>query len=111
MWSKNPMAFLSRFSFPRVVSSRRHDPLLNLAKDEIQVLVRTATQPGEESGLQLQEFLCNAGKIPSIHKQAAYDEDGLVVWLGRVVKLSEIPGFINETDFQERLSKKTLATR
>ena len=79
-------------------------------KDEIQVFVRAAVQLREESGLQLQEFLCNVGEIPSIHKQAAYDEDRLVVWLGRVVKLSKISGFVDETDFQKRLSKKTLAT-
>ena len=73
---------------------------LNFAQDEIQVFVRTAVQLRKESELQPQELLCNVGEIPGIRKQAAYDEDRLVVWLGRVVKLSKVLGFVDETDFQ-----------
>lgn len=107
--AKNVVQEANRVSVPLFVSTRcsfAQVRSLNLVKDEIQVFVRTAVQLREESGLQLQEFLCNVGEIPSIHKQAAYDEDRLVVWLGRVLKFSKVPGFVDETDFQERLSKK-----
>ena len=71
---------------------------------------RRVVQPEEEIELHLQEFSGNVNKAPSIDKQTAYDEDRLVVWPGRIAKFSKIPGFVDETDFQQRLSEKALAT-
>ncbi len=32
-------------------------------------------------------------------RQAANDQDGLIVWLWRIVQFSEIPGLVSEADF------------
>ena len=55
---------------------------LDLGKDAVQSSVGRVGQPGEEIELQLQEFVGKVGKSPIIDKQAANDEDGLVVLPG-----------------------------
>ena len=40
---------------------------------------------------QSQEIVGEAGKVRDINEETAYDEDGLVVWQGRIAKCSEIP--------------------
>ena len=39
-------------------------------------------------------------RIVSIDKQAANNEDGLVIWPRWVAKFSKVSGFVIETDFQ-----------
>ena len=45
-----------------------------------------------------------------IDKLVDSDEDILVVWSAWIAKSSKISGFFDETDLQERRSKKALAT-
>ena len=56
--------------------------------------------------LQGQEVVGEAGKVRDIDEEAANDEDGLIVWLGRVSECTEIPGFVDEADVQSGPLKK-----
>ncbi len=55
--------------------------------------------------LQSQKVVGEASKVRDIDEETAYDEDGLVVWPGRVAKCAEIPGFVNDTNSQRRPRK------
>ena len=66
-------------------------------------LLRLAADfPAFQCGISVQGF--------GIDKLASHDEDSLVVWPGRIARLSEISGFVDETDLQERRPEKALAT-
>ena len=71
-----------------------------LEKYAVQAQVAGAGQPREVLDLHLHEFRSQCSKVLSIDKQAANNEDGLVIWPRWVAKFSKVSGFVNETDFQ-----------
>lgn len=78
----------------------------DLGEDAIQPSFDEVGQPGEKIELWLQEFADKVSKPPSINRQAAYDENGLVVSLGWIAKMAKFFGFVDATDLKQRLSKK-----
>ncbi len=72
----------------------------DIEKDAVQAQVARAGQRREVFDLQIHEFRSQCSKVLSIDKQAAYNEDGLVIWPRWVAKFSKVSGFVNETDFQ-----------
>ena len=69
----------------------------DLEKDAVQAHVEWAGQRREVCDLQIHEIRSQCSKVLSIDKQAANNEDLLVIWPGRVAKVS---GFVDETAFQ-----------
>ena len=59
---------------------------------------------------QGQEVVGEAGKVRDFDEETANDEDGLVVWLGRISECPEIPGFVDEADLQGHPPEKAMAT-
>ena len=111
--TENVVQEANRVTFLICVSARRISSKIrsfDLGKDAIQVVGRRVEQSGEEFELQIQEFPSKAGKVLSINKQAAYDEDGLIIWPGWIAKFYKISSFVDVTDFQQHLAKKAMAT-
>ena len=59
---------------------------------------------------QIQEIVGEAGKVGEINEETADDEDGLVVWQGRIAEYSENSGFVDEADLQHGTLRKAMAT-
>ena len=78
----------------------------DLGENATQPSFERVGQPGKKIELWLQEFAGKVSKPPIINKQAAYDENGLVVSLGWIAKLAKLFGFVEATDLQQHLSKK-----
>ena len=68
--------------------------------------VRAIGQARKVAVLQGQEVVGEAGKVRGIDEEAANDEDGLIVWPGRVTECTEISGFVDEADVQSGPQKK-----
>lgn len=55
---------------------------------------------------KIQEIVGEASKDCDINEETAYNEDGLVVWHGRVAEWSKISGFVYKAYVQRRPPKK-----
>ena len=54
---------------------------------------------------QIQEIVGEARKVCDINEDTGYNEDGLVVWHGRVAEWSKISSFVDEAYVQRPLPK------